>query len=164
MLSNLHTTLTIILFPAPYNQFFKYLRVQVSTSGKMKVNINKVTNYLHYLQSSPLKPQKKLFMLREYLIPKLYHQLILGRITIGLNNLTSKFAKVSNPSFISSTSPQIPSFTLPLPMAVLASLNSYSEYLAFFCFVWKSSTNPTMQSLPPYLPLKKFNPSVQSAC
>ena len=50
----------------------------------MKVNINKVTNYLHYLQSSPLKPQQKLFMLREYLIPKLYHQLILGRITIGL--------------------------------------------------------------------------------
>ena len=67
-----------------YNQFFKYLRVQFNPSGKMKVNINKVTDYLHYLQSSPLKPQQKLFMLREYLIPKLYHQLILGRITMGL--------------------------------------------------------------------------------
>ena len=67
-----------------YNQFFKYLGVQFNPSGKMKVNVNKVSNYLHYLQSSPLKPQQKLFMLREYLIPKLYHQLILGRITIGL--------------------------------------------------------------------------------
>ena len=67
-----------------YNDFFKYLGIQFNPSGKMKVNINKVSDYLHYLQSSPLKPQHKLFMLREYLIPKLYHQLILGRITISL--------------------------------------------------------------------------------
>ena len=67
-----------------YNQFFKYLGVQFNPSGKMKVNIDKVTDYLHYFQLSPLKPQQKLFMLREYLIPNLYHQLILGRITMGL--------------------------------------------------------------------------------
>ena len=67
-----------------YNDFFKYLGVQFNSSEKMAVNISKVSDYLHHPQTSPLESQQKLFMLREYLIPKLYHQLILGRITIGL--------------------------------------------------------------------------------
>ena len=87
--------LTIINVPEPtyhinnhpipgtgYNEFFKYLGVQFNPNGKMKISINKVSNYLCYLQSSPLKPQQIPSMLKEYLIPKLYHQLTLGRITI----------------------------------------------------------------------------------
>ena len=61
-----------------YNDFFKYLGVQFNPSGKIKVNTERISNYLHHIQTSPLKPQQKVFMLREYLIPKLYHQLILG--------------------------------------------------------------------------------------
>ena len=80
---SLNQPTTLIIPGTGYNEFFKYLGIQFNPSGNMKVNINKVTYYLHYLQSGPFKPQQKLFMLREYLISKLYYQRILGRITIG---------------------------------------------------------------------------------
>ena len=67
-----------------YNEFFKYLGVQFNPSGIMKVNVNRISDYLQHIQRSPLRPQQKLFILKEYLIPKIYHQLILGRLTIGL--------------------------------------------------------------------------------
>ena len=56
-----------------------FLGVRFTFSGRVKVSPkHMLEDSLEALRKAPLKPQQKLFALRRYVIPKLYHQLALG--------------------------------------------------------------------------------------
>ncbi|MCP4463117.1 MAG: reverse transcriptase family protein, partial [Planctomycetaceae bacterium] len=60
---------------------YKYLGINISSLGT-KQNIKQILDTgLKELTEAPLKPQQRLFLLSTFLIPKLYHQLILCNTT-----------------------------------------------------------------------------------
>ena len=67
-----------------YDTFFKYLGVHFNPHGKMKPNVQEFELMLQRLSKAPLKPQQKIELLRNNLIPKFLHRLVLGRVTKGL--------------------------------------------------------------------------------
>ena len=67
-----------------YGECFKYLGIRYDPNGKMKPNIEFIDTMLKRLKRAPLKPHQKLALLRTNVLPKLNHQLVLGRITKGL--------------------------------------------------------------------------------
>lgn len=63
------------------NDTYKYLGLLTNYVG-MKSNLKEMLkNWLERLKTSPLKPQQRMFLLRVYLVPRLYHQLVLGEIS-----------------------------------------------------------------------------------
>lgn len=62
---------------------FKYLGVFFSPGGARRSGVD-VRALLDRVTAAPLKPQQRLYILRHHLIPALYHQLVLGRITLGM--------------------------------------------------------------------------------
>ncbi len=63
------------------SQPYKYLGVNISSLGT-KHNAKQILDTgLKELTEAPLKPQQRLFLLSTFLIPKLYHQLILCNTT-----------------------------------------------------------------------------------
>ena len=67
-----------------YNDSFKYLGIRFNPTGKLSSNIKELNLLLERLKKSPLKPQQKLLLLRQNVLPKLCHRLVLGHITKGL--------------------------------------------------------------------------------
>lgn len=67
-----------------YDTSLKYLGIHFNPNGKMRPNLNHLTTLLQRLKSSPLKPYQKLQLLRNNLLPKFQHQMVLGRISKGL--------------------------------------------------------------------------------
>ena len=67
-----------------YDDFFKYLGIKFNPHGKMKPNIKQLEAMLQRVGKSPLKPFQKLDLLRNNIIPKILHEMVLGRITKGL--------------------------------------------------------------------------------
>lgn len=67
-----------------YDNFFKYLGIKFNPHGKMRPNVETFKTILDRLKKSPLKPYQKITLLRSNVIPKVLHELILGRITKGL--------------------------------------------------------------------------------
>ena len=67
-----------------YDNSFKYLGIRFNPTGKLSSNIKELNLLLERLKKSPLKPQQKLLLLRQNVLPKLCHRLVLGRITKGL--------------------------------------------------------------------------------
>ena len=61
--------------------FYKYLGVETGTSGTRVTCIKKLEQKLTNLRRAPLKPQQRLWILKTYLIPGVYHQLVLTRVT-----------------------------------------------------------------------------------
>ncbi len=65
------------------SQPYKYLGVNISSLGT-KSNVKQILDAgIKDLTEAPLKPQQRLFLLSTFLIPKLYHQLILYNTTIS---------------------------------------------------------------------------------
>lgn len=63
---------------------FQYLGIGFTPMGKTKYNACEIIKpLLENLTKAPLKPQQKLYALRTVLLPRLYHQTVLGRIQIG---------------------------------------------------------------------------------
>ncbi|KAL6418735.1 hypothetical protein ACFW04_011829 [Cataglyphis niger] len=54
-----------------------------------------LTPLLENITRAPLKPQQRLFALRTMVIPKLYHQLALGSVTIGTLNKVDKMVRAT---------------------------------------------------------------------
>lgn len=81
-----------LLTPTGIEDTFKYLGVQFSPQGKMVKPQTAIMNLLEKVKRAPLKPQQRLFILRVYVIPKLYHQLVLGRTRMA--NLKEMDTKV----------------------------------------------------------------------
>ncbi|KAG8179198.1 hypothetical protein JTE90_004026 [Oedothorax gibbosus] len=66
---------------------FKYLGVYFRTDGLMFFSpVEQIKEWLVLLAKAPLKPQQRLFLLREHLIPKLLHLSVLSRIRVGVLN------------------------------------------------------------------------------
>lgn len=58
---------------------WKYLGVEFSPNGRNVPLFGEVTRMLERVAKAPLKPQQRLVILRFYLIPRLYHRLVLGK-------------------------------------------------------------------------------------
>ena len=67
-----------------YDTFFKYLGINFNPHGKMKPSIKTLETLIERIRKTPLKPFQKLELLRKNIIPKILHQLVLGRVTKGL--------------------------------------------------------------------------------
>ncbi len=66
---------------------FKYLGIQIGTAGKLKAAVEgDLLLGLERVARAPLKPQQRVEILRSYLIPRLLHRLVLGRVSGGLLN------------------------------------------------------------------------------
>ncbi|CAN7999253.1 unnamed protein product, partial [Ixodes pacificus] len=58
---------------------WKYLGVEFSPNGRNVPLTKDVASMLERVAKAPLKPQQRLVILRFYLVPRLYHRLVLGR-------------------------------------------------------------------------------------
>lgn len=73
---------------------WRYLGIRFNAEGRTKYRPTEVLHpLLESLSKAPLKPQQRLFALRNIIIPKLYHQLALGAITIGMLNKADKILR-----------------------------------------------------------------------
>ena len=87
MITSNHTNFFICHSPIKtcgYSDCLKYLGIQFNPSGKVGACGDYLKTILHKIAAAPLKPHQKVFLATNYAIPKLMHQLILGRITKGL--------------------------------------------------------------------------------
>ena len=65
-------------------EHWKYLGVQFTPEGRMRFDpTTMLSNALPKISKAPLKPQQRLFALRVYLLPRLYHATSLGTIRVG---------------------------------------------------------------------------------
>jgi hypothetical protein len=62
---------------------YKYLGVRIGARRAAPTVGSRLDDHLRNLGRAPLKPQQRLYFLRVHVIPGLYHQLVLDRITIG---------------------------------------------------------------------------------
>lgn len=65
-------------------QTYKYLGIKISMKGKVQTPEARIREILSSLRKAPLKPQQQVFIVKHHLIPKIYHQLILQRVTAKL--------------------------------------------------------------------------------
>jgi Reverse transcriptase (RNA-dependent DNA polymerase) len=61
---------------------FKYLGVDFTPSGPASTKAH-MTKFLGNIAKAPLKPQQRLLVLRDYLIPRYAHKLTFGRVNAG---------------------------------------------------------------------------------
>ena len=73
-----------LLSQTTYDGFFKYLGINFNPHCKMKPNIEEFGAILQRVRRSCLKPHQKVEILRNHVMPKFLHRLVLGRITKGL--------------------------------------------------------------------------------
>lgn len=74
-------------------QAYKYLGVPVSPRGLVAGSSERLRHMLRELERAPLKPQQRLFMLRTNVLPKLTHELVLGRPKRGALELMDKMIR-----------------------------------------------------------------------
>ncbi|GBN95224.1 Retrovirus-related Pol polyprotein from type-2 retrotransposable element R2DM [Araneus ventricosus] len=80
------------------NDSFKYLGVNFSAKGLLAENCYPTLHdYLAKLKSAPLKPQQRIWILKNTLLPKLLHLLVLSSVTAGklakLDSITRAFVR-----------------------------------------------------------------------
>ncbi|GBN40131.1 Retrovirus-related Pol polyprotein from type-2 retrotransposable element R2DM, partial [Araneus ventricosus] len=80
------------------NDSFKYLGVNFSAKGLLAENCSPtLNNYLSKLKSAPLKPQQRMWILKNTLLPKLFHLLVLSSVPAGklakLDSMTRAFVR-----------------------------------------------------------------------
>lgn len=80
---------------------WRYLGINFSPRGMQRPSLeNDVTTLLQRIRKAPLKPQQRLVVLRFYLLPRLYHRLMLGPWTAGLLWKTDKLVRASVRSWL----------------------------------------------------------------
>ena len=84
------------LMPAvTITQAYKYLGVHISAREQDATPEDILTRGLNQLKSAPLKPQKRLYILRAHLLPKLHHKLVLSRTRGGVLNRLDRVVRKS---------------------------------------------------------------------
>lgn len=64
---------------------WRYLGIRFQAVGKERTAVDKeVRTLLNNISKAPLKPQQRLVVLKYYMIPRLYHRLVLGPVTAKL--------------------------------------------------------------------------------
>ncbi len=97
------------------SQSYKYLGVNISSLETKHYAKQILYTGLKELTEAPLKPQIRVFLLSTFLIPKLYHQLILRNTTIS--GLTTPSDHLQENGYVSQTIPLGPPSTRKLSMA-----------------------------------------------
>jgi len=72
---------------------WRYLGVQFTPEGRSLCRPAEILRPLLEAVTRALKPQQRMFALRTMIVPKLYHQLALGAVTIGALNKTDKIIR-----------------------------------------------------------------------
>jgi hypothetical protein len=79
----------------PMSGAFKYLGITFSASGKQKARLQVLDDGLQaILGQKALRCEQKLYLLKVYLIPRIRHELTLGRITRGLLEMADSRIRV----------------------------------------------------------------------
>lgn len=75
---------------------WKYLGVQFTAAGCTAIEpLKKLNEFIKILTKAPLKPQQRVFGMKNVVLPGLYHQLTLSRITIGTLKKADKITRVA---------------------------------------------------------------------
>lgn len=70
---------------ATTDRSWRYLGVNFSVTGRqVPTALQELRGFLSTLTHAPLKPQQRLLMLRQFVVPRLLHRLTLGRLSRGL--------------------------------------------------------------------------------
>ncbi|GBN95220.1 Retrovirus-related Pol polyprotein from type-2 retrotransposable element R2DM [Araneus ventricosus] len=95
---NCTKSFTISILVDAKNKKTKYLGLNFSAKGLLVANCDSTLNdYLSKLKSAPLKSQQRLWILRNTLLPKLFHLLVLSSVPAGklakLDSITRAFVR-----------------------------------------------------------------------
>ena len=71
-------------------QTYKYLSLFVGAKGPVSGVATKLQGYIDNVTRAPLKPQQRLYVLKQHIIPSMFHQLVLA----GSTNKLLKFLDV----------------------------------------------------------------------
>jgi hypothetical protein len=63
---------------------FTYLGVRFQTNGRLRPNLDEFDSRLEKLKAAKLKPNQKVYLLRQFLLPEFGHELVLSRLSSGL--------------------------------------------------------------------------------
>lgn len=69
---------------AKMSDTFTYLGIKFNPNGKVDPNREALGEMLGKLEQSPLKPEQKMFYLRTFLLPTLFHEAVLSRVTTAI--------------------------------------------------------------------------------
>lgn len=70
--------------PKNIGEQFKYLGVYFDSGGLLYHSpVQQIRDFLLRLQKAPLKPQQRLFILRNFVFPRLFHLCVLSRVRVG---------------------------------------------------------------------------------
>lgn len=86
--------------PAHEVNVFRYLGLGYNTSGAAKPCLANLVLWLRNLERAPLKPDQKLVMLRQHLIPRLYHGFQTPRITAKMLTEANRLIRKSARKFL----------------------------------------------------------------
>lgn len=67
-----------LLPAANINSTWKYLGVQLDSKGRLQGSLGRLKDLIERVSKAPLKPHQKIIVLKDYLIPRLQHQLVCG--------------------------------------------------------------------------------------
>ena len=89
-----------ILSTIPISEGYKYLGITVSAREGGSPAEELLTRGLNHLTKAPLKPQQRLYFLKNQLVPKLYHRLVLSRSNNGVLRRLDKLVRRSLRSWL----------------------------------------------------------------
>ena len=96
-----YVSLTEGVLPAvSISEGYKYLGITVSAREGGSSAEELLSRGLNHLTKAPLKPQQRLFMIKNHLIPKLYHRLVLSRSNNGVLRRLDKLVRRSLRSWL----------------------------------------------------------------
>lgn len=82
------------------NSCYKYLGVGFMTQGPKKWNPGQYRDKLSKLSKAPLKPQQKLFLLKNFLVPKFVYQLKHEKVSNGILRSMDKMSRTAIRKFL----------------------------------------------------------------
>ena len=140
-----YVSLTEGVLPAvPISEGYKYLGVTVSAREGGSSAEELLSRGLNHLTKAPLKPQQRLYITKNHLIPKLYHKLVLSRCNNGVLRRLDKLVRRSLRSWLKLPHDAvnalfhsemregglgIPSFRLAIPLLKKARLDRLARVL-----------------------------------
>ena len=89
-----------ILSTVHISEGYKYLGITVSAREGGSSAEELLTRGLNHLTRAPLKPQQRLYFLKNHLVPKLYHRLVLSRNNNGVLRRLDKLVRRSFRSWL----------------------------------------------------------------
>ena len=84
-----------MLSTVPISEGYNYLGITVSARESGSSDEELLTRGLNHMTKAPLKQQQRLYILKNHLVPKLYHCLVLSRSNGGVLHRLDKMVRRS---------------------------------------------------------------------